>query len=114
MDRLVDMEYGIVHRGGRGQTFTYELLYHGKGADGDSFIDGLITPNLNNGGNLAGVKAQVAGPKRPQNGSKTGGMRCEESGYKPEDNWDIEELIAESVENDGLEKNKKTPAMARS
>jgi hypothetical protein len=45
MDRLHELEYLIVHRGGRGQTFLYEY-----------------------DGNLAGSEAQLAGAKRGQNG----------------------------------------------
>ncbi|ODS22420.1 hypothetical protein AB835_14230 [Candidatus Endobugula sertula] len=112
MDRLVDMEYVIVHRGGRGQTFTYELVYAGYGEDGESFISGLITPNLTDNGNLAGVKDKLAGAKRPQNGAKTGGMRSDKNGSKPENNWDIEELIAKEAKKDLLAENKKAPLPA--
>lgn len=42
--RLVEMEYVLVHRGGRGQSFVYELLYEGGGHDGRSFLVGLIDP----------------------------------------------------------------------
>jgi hypothetical protein len=31
-----------VHRGGRGQSFVYELLYDGQGRDGKPFLMGLI------------------------------------------------------------------------
>ena len=40
--RLEDMEYVLVHRGGRGQSFVYELLYAGQGTGGDAFLMGLI------------------------------------------------------------------------
>ena len=42
VDRLVEMEYLLVHRGGRGQNFVYELLYDGKGRIGEPFLIGLI------------------------------------------------------------------------
>jgi DNA primase len=42
LDRLVDYEYLVVHRGGRGQSFVYELLYDGSGKDGQPFLVGLI------------------------------------------------------------------------
>jgi len=42
LERLVDMEYVLVHRGFRGQCFVYELLYNGEGKDGKSFVLGLI------------------------------------------------------------------------
>jgi DNA primase catalytic core len=42
LGRLVALEYVLVHRGGRGQCFVYELLYDGKGKDGRPFVVGLI------------------------------------------------------------------------
>ncbi len=41
MSRLQEMEYVLIHRGGRGQSFVYELLYNGEGDNGDSFLLGL-------------------------------------------------------------------------
>ena len=42
LERLVDLEYVLIHRGGRGQSFVYELLYDGKGQDGKPFLMGLL------------------------------------------------------------------------
>jgi DNA primase len=42
--KLIAMEYVLVHRGGRGQSFVYELLYDGAGRDGRPFMMGLIDP----------------------------------------------------------------------
>jgi DNA primase catalytic core len=42
--KLEELEYLLVHRGCRGQTFVYELLYDGKGQDGEPFMMGLIDP----------------------------------------------------------------------
>jgi hypothetical protein len=42
LERLTALEYLIVHRGGRGQQFVYELLYDGKGQNGAPFVMGLI------------------------------------------------------------------------
>jgi DNA primase catalytic core len=41
MQRLVTLEYLLVHRGSRGQTFVYELLYDGQGKEGERFVIGL-------------------------------------------------------------------------
>ncbi len=41
LDRLVSLEYVLSLRGGRGQTFVYELLYDGQGKDGTPFLIGL-------------------------------------------------------------------------
>jgi DNA primase len=42
MHKLEELEYVLVHRGGRGQSFVYELLYDGAGRDGKSFLMGLV------------------------------------------------------------------------
>jgi len=40
--RLVELEYVLVHRGARGQSFVYELLYRGEGENGEPFVLGLV------------------------------------------------------------------------
>jgi len=40
--RLVELEYLLVHRGGRGQSFEYELLYDGAAAGHAAHVSGLI------------------------------------------------------------------------
>ena len=42
MEKLVSMEYLIVHRGQRGQSFVYELLYKGEGEQQNKFMMSLI------------------------------------------------------------------------
>jgi DNA primase len=42
MHKLEALEYVLVHRGGRGQSFVYELLYDGQGQDGKPFLMGLV------------------------------------------------------------------------
>jgi hypothetical protein len=42
LERLVELEYVLVHRGRHGQSFEYELLYHGEGQDGRPFLAGLL------------------------------------------------------------------------
>jgi DNA primase catalytic core len=42
LTRLLEYEYVIAHRGARGQSFVYELLYSGQGKDGAPFLPGLI------------------------------------------------------------------------
>jgi hypothetical protein len=44
MQRLVAHEYVIPHRGARGSSFVYELMYDGSGADGKPSLLGLIDP----------------------------------------------------------------------
>jgi DNA primase len=107
LDRLVEHEYVLVHRGSRGLSFVYELLYNGEGKQGEPFLMGLIDVNqlmtINtkkaeqkhdydekvaglDGKNhaydekVAGENGELAGPKRGQNAPKTGGWR---GGLKP-------------------------------
>src|SRR5882724_11841112 len=42
MHKLEELEYVLVHRGGRGQSFVCELLYDGAGRDGEPFLMGLV------------------------------------------------------------------------
>lgn len=42
MSRLLEYEYVIQHRGGRGQSFEYELVYNGEGQQGEPFLAGLL------------------------------------------------------------------------
>ena len=44
LGKLVDLEYALIHRGGRGQSFVYELLYTGEGEAGGKFVMGLLDP----------------------------------------------------------------------
>lgn len=44
LERLIAMDYVLVHRGTRGQSFEYELLYDGQGEHGGAFVPGLIAP----------------------------------------------------------------------
>src|SRR5262249_39429575 len=84
--RLEELEYLLIHRGGRGQSFVYELVYDGQGKDGRPFLCGLIDvdklrevqpESQHYDANLAGVNAELAGSNRGQNGGVSGGGRIE-------------------------------------
>jgi DNA primase catalytic core len=85
LDRLVSLEYLLVHRGGRGQSFVYELLYAGEGKDGSSFLPGLIdTASLGSTTSTSrGWEAHLAGSSRPQRGASAGESRGEEESHEP-------------------------------
>ena len=42
LHRLEELEYLLAHRGGRGQSFVYELLFESKGDDTKSVMPGLL------------------------------------------------------------------------
>jgi hypothetical protein len=84
LHRLEELEYLLLHRGGRGQSFVYELLYDGQGKDGQPFLCGLIEVEKlrethNYDSNLAGVNDNLAGSNRGQNGGVAGGWRVAET-----------------------------------
>jgi DNA primase len=79
LDRLVDLEYVLVHRGGRGQSFVYELLYDGQGKDGKPFVPGLFgveqLRSATTTKSSRGSEGEFAGSSRPQRGPIAGGSR---------------------------------------
>jgi hypothetical protein len=106
LDRLVEMEYVLVHRGGRGSSFVYELLYSGEGDDGATFLMGLLDvatlrqrpplpraydANLSafeqgvsgSGQGMTDPGANLSGSKRGQNGALSGGCRGAQQAREP-------------------------------
>lgn len=79
VERLVALEYVLVHRGTRGQSFEYELLYDGSGGNGAPFVAGLIEVDaLRNKTTTASSRGQlvrVAGVSRPHHGDDSGRFR---------------------------------------
>jgi hypothetical protein len=63
LEKLVDLEYVLVHRGGRGQSFVYELLYGGEGTDGKPFALGLIDPESLTGLESRAVDSRAVEPE---------------------------------------------------
>jgi DNA primase len=79
--RLTELEYLLVHRGGRGQSFEYELLYDGKD-EAQRHLSGLIDVEVlrcDYDGTRSGQSAPWAGVGRPLVGVKSGGGRGAES-----------------------------------
>jgi len=85
--RLTELEYLLVHRGGRGQSIAYELLYDGDLNDGKHLM-GLIDPeDLKYDDEKLGPKPQKTAPGQGQvrpksgggQGSKNNGKHCNSS-----------------------------------
>lgn len=76
LDRLVAMEYLLVHRGTRGASFVYELLYGGEGEPGGPFMPGLIDVDAlgatTTTASWRGLMPELAGQLRGQGGVVTG------------------------------------------
>jgi DNA primase len=65
--RLTELEYLLVHRGGRGQSFEYELLYDGK-ADAAAHLSGLIDVEALREGRAQHYDERRSGSQDPQSG----------------------------------------------
>ncbi|MEJ2416554.1 MAG: CHC2 zinc finger domain-containing protein [Exilibacterium sp.] len=69
LGRLEDMEYLLTHRGSRGQSYLYELLYDGEGQEDKARLMGLIdTEKLTYDKKKSGLKVNKSGLGRPQVG----------------------------------------------
>jgi hypothetical protein len=90
LERLEQLEYLLAHRGGRGQSFVYELMFTVQGNSNGPLMPGLIDVaklgGRNYDGNLAGSRAEFAGQKsdnaastRGHHGGVAGSTRSEES-----------------------------------
>ena len=62
----------LIHRGGRGQSFVYELLYRGEGESGRPFLMGLIDVAALAGGHAYDTNREHPKPEREQSGSTEG------------------------------------------
>jgi DNA primase len=84
LKRLEELEYLLVHRGGRGQSFVYELL-HGLPSVSDSrFLAGLIDVDRLRQ-KLSRANGKKSGHGRPQVGIKSGAGRPGEIDASPDD-----------------------------
>ncbi|HNP65858.1 MAG TPA: CHC2 zinc finger domain-containing protein, partial [Woeseiaceae bacterium] len=71
LHRLEELEYLLVHRGGRGQSFVYELLYDGDAEQPAPHLSGLIDVvelKRSYDDNKSGPTARRSGSGRPQVG----------------------------------------------
>ncbi len=86
LGRLVGYEYLLVHHGGRGQSFVYELAYDGRGKDGRPTLSCLIDVEALRSGStadslggldltLGGEEPDLVGSSRPQTGALPGPNR---------------------------------------
>jgi post-segregation antitoxin (ccd killing protein) len=95
LDRLVDYEYVLAHRGKQGQGYVYELLYDGD-LDHHKHLTGLIdVENLRKANTTTttsrGKDTRFTGCLRPDSGPKTGAVRGEENTVIPSTDKDLGE-----------------------
>lgn len=86
-DRLMDMEYLLAHRGKRGSSFEYELLYQCESEQQGKTLMQLIDveklKTLHTKNSSRGKDTQLTGSKRPQNGEVTAPKRTGKKAAKP-------------------------------
>ena len=85
LDRLVQLEYLLVHRGMRGQSFVYELLFDGAATSEAPYLSGLIdvTTITTTTVSSRGSAGSLVGSTRGDHGPDAGGMRSLETSAKP-------------------------------
>jgi DNA primase catalytic core len=116
LGRLEELEYLLAHRGGRGQSFVYELAFAVQGDGGGPVMPGLIDVEKLRGhrydGNLAGLEPEFAGlmqenagPTRGHIAGVAGGARSRSSPISiglPDDlDFDLPELAYTGHERNG-------------
>jgi DNA primase len=90
LERLVQLEYLLTHRGTRGQSFEYELLYDGDGQQA-AHLSGLLemsadTQGAESASTNPGSRGEVpkyAGSTRPQNAPNAGTSPTTEPAANP-------------------------------
>ena len=77
LHRLEELEYLLVHRGGRGQSFVYELVFERQGDSAKPILPGLIDveslKNCSYDGKKSGLKGDKSGSSLPQVWGVSGG-----------------------------------------
>ncbi len=81
LERLVALEYLLVHRGMRGKSFVYELLFDGPAASEAPHLSGLI--DVATMESSRGSAPTLAGSTRGDHGPNAVGSRLPESSAKP-------------------------------
>ena len=110
VQRLTDMEYLLVHRGGRGQSFYYELIYAGEGLSNQPFIAGLLTPNSTTAATSSIQPPEFVGPSWPQRGPIVVGSAEAKNGCNPQHTMGTANLVTQSFKKDKLEEKQNVPS----
>ena len=101
--RLTEMEYLLVHRGGRGQSYAYELLYQGEGEQGEPFLMGLIDVDALRGKHAydekrSGQNGKRSGSGQPPVRGQSGAGQGGKNGRKASQNKASSDLDGEGSE----------------
>jgi DNA primase catalytic core len=103
LERLVALEYLLVHRGMRGQSFVYELVFDGPAESESPHLSGLI--DVATMASSRGSEPQFAGSTRGYRGPNAAGSRSAEMLAKPIDIAVPEEAAAKEEKRHLLKPN---------
>jgi DNA primase catalytic core len=102
--RLEDLEYLLVHHGGRGQSFVYELLFDGQGGDGKPWLPGLIdVDRLDYDEKKSPLREEKSPSSRPQVAGVSRGGRPHETRVNTGANGDFARKRENSTDTGRLE-----------
>ena len=76
LGRLEEMEYLLIHRGGRGQSYEYELLFDGDEIDQPQMMGLIDTEKLCYDKKKSRVNGQLSGLGRPQVGGRSESIKA--------------------------------------
>jgi DNA primase len=109
--RLVELEYLLVHRGGRGQSFEYELLYDGAASQA-AHVSGLIDVAALRAydAERSGVKSEWSGVGRPLVASQSGGGLEVKSRLRAEKSSATAESFAKEAKTHGTGNGAQAPS----
>lgn len=98
LDRLVELEYLLPHRGQRGQSFVYELIFDGDVGDAAPRLPGLIdVESLATTRSSRGEVGEFVGSSRPHRGGVVAGSRVLETMRKPKTDAASGELFVDQA-----------------
>jgi DNA primase catalytic core len=103
LERLVALEYLLVHRGMRGQSFVYELLFDGPAASEAPHLSGLI--DVATMGSSRGSAPTLAGSTRGDHGPNAVGSRAPEMTAKPDNQATPDDPLDEAPKTRLLKRN---------
>jgi len=103
LERLTQLEYVLVHRGMRGQSFVYELLFDGPAASEAPHLSGLI--DVTTMERSRGSEPHLAGSTRGDRGANAVGSRSPEMLAKPGNTADPVDPAAETLKSHVLKPN---------
>ena len=97
--RLTELEYLLVHRGGRGQSMVYELLYDGDLDDGKHLMGLIDVERLSYDSEKLGQESHKAAPSQGQVRPKSEGSQGAEKSVNPSTDNELDEGDDENEKN---------------